>query len=94
MLQRLRTKSFTLVPPIPLDPSVLNQRFFCKTFFEAPTLGKTSKKPGLFSDIDHISFNTHPPPPKDDIWQQAQLGAPHSEIQVELDAKCQILNLT
>ena len=25
------------------------------------------KKTGLFSDIDQISFNTHPPPPKDDI---------------------------
>ena len=25
------------------------------------------KKPGLFNDIDHISFNTYPPPPKDDI---------------------------
>ena len=25
------------------------------------------KKTGLFSDIDHISFNTHPPPPKNDI---------------------------
>ena len=28
------------------------------------------KKPGLFSDIDHISFNTHPPPPNNDIWQK------------------------
>ena len=28
------------------------------------------KKYGLFSDIDHISFNTHPPPPNDDIWQE------------------------
>ena len=27
------------------------------------------KKNGLFSDVDHISFNTHPPPTKDDIWQ-------------------------
>ena len=25
------------------------------------------KKNGLFSDIDHISSNTHPPPPKNDI---------------------------
>ena len=25
------------------------------------------KKNGLFSDIDHISFNTHPPPPKNDM---------------------------
>ena len=25
------------------------------------------KKTGLFSDIDHISFNTHPPPPNNDI---------------------------
>ena len=25
------------------------------------------KKHGLFNDIDHISFNTYPPPPKDDI---------------------------
>ena len=32
------------------------------------SLGKPSKiKNGLFSDIDHISLNTHPPPPKDDI---------------------------
>ena len=28
------------------------------------------KKNGLFSDIDHISFNTHPPPPNNDIWQK------------------------
>ena len=28
------------------------------------------KKTGLFSDIDHISFNTHPPPPNNDIWQK------------------------
>ena len=33
------------------------------------TLG-TKKKTGLFSDIDHISFNTHPPPPNNDIWQK------------------------
>ena len=26
------------------------------------------KKNGLFSDIDQIPFDTHPPPPKDDIW--------------------------
>ena len=26
-------------------------------------------KKGLFNDIDPISFNTHPPPPKDDIWK-------------------------
>ena len=33
-------------------------------------LGKASKKKnGLFSDIDQISFDTHPPPPKDDIWK-------------------------
>ena len=25
------------------------------------------KKNGLFHDIDQISFNTHPPPPKNDI---------------------------
>ena len=25
------------------------------------------KKNGLFSDINHISFNTHPPPPNNDI---------------------------
>ena len=25
------------------------------------------KKTGLFNDIDQIAFNTHPPPPKDDI---------------------------
>ena len=28
------------------------------------------KKNGLFSDIDLFSFYTHPPPPKDDIWQK------------------------
>ena len=28
------------------------------------------QKNGLFSDIDQISFNTHPTPPKDDIWQK------------------------
>ena len=28
------------------------------------------KKTGLFSDIDQISFYTHPPPPKDDILQK------------------------
>ena len=27
------------------------------------------KKNGLFNDIDQIAFNTHPPPPKDDIWK-------------------------
>ena len=27
------------------------------------------KKNGLFSDIDQIAFDTHPPPPKDDIWK-------------------------
>ena len=32
--------------------------------------GRIKKKNGLFSDIDHISFNTHPPPPNDDIWQK------------------------
>ena len=26
-------------------------------------------KNGLFSEIDQISFNTHPPPPKNDIWK-------------------------
>ena len=32
--------------------------------------GMTSKKiNGLFDDIDQIAFNTHPPPPKDDIWK-------------------------
>ena len=30
----------------------------------------SKKKNGLFSDINHISFNTHPPPPNDDIWQK------------------------
>ena len=29
-------------------------------------LGKIQKS-GLFNYIDQISFNTHPPPPKDDI---------------------------
>ena len=32
-------------------------------------LGKALKNPGLFSDIDQISFDTHQPPPKDDIWK-------------------------
>ena len=27
------------------------------------------KKIELFDDIDQIAFNTHPPPPKDDIWK-------------------------
>jgi len=27
-------------------------------------------KNGLFNEIDHISFSTHPPPPNDDIWQE------------------------
>ena len=31
--------------------------------------GRLKKKPGLFNDIDQIAFNTHPPPPKDDIWK-------------------------
>ena len=31
--------------------------------------GSLKKKNGLFSDIDQISFDTHPPPPKDDIWK-------------------------
>ena len=29
--------------------------------------GRLQKKNGLFSDIDQISFDTHPPHPKDDI---------------------------
>ena len=33
--------------------------------------GSRQKKPGLFIDIDHISLNTHPPPPKDDIYDKS-----------------------
>ena len=32
-------------------------------------LREALKKNGLFNDIDQISFNIHPPPPKDDIWK-------------------------
>ena len=40
-----------------------------KGYVHAATVGKgrVPKKNRLFSDIDHISFNTHPPPPKNDI---------------------------
>ena len=31
--------------------------------------GRLKKKTGLFSDIDQITFDTHPPPPKYDIWE-------------------------
>ena len=34
------------------------------------TKGRVKKKPGLFSDIDHISLNTYPLPPYNDIGQK------------------------
>ena len=30
------------------------------------------KKNWLFSDIDQISFDTHPPSPKDDLWKMTR----------------------
>ena len=41
----------------------------------------SKKKNGLFNDIDQIAFNTHPPPPKDDIWKN-KLGLSGAELKL------------
>ena len=54
--------------PFP-KPNFFKTNFFTNNFPQ-PNKGRIPKKNGLFNDIDHISFNTHPPPPKNDMWQK------------------------
>ena len=55
---------------VQLAQVVSQTSWFCPIQYTNWPREGVKKKNGLFSDIDHISFNTHPPPPKNDIWQK------------------------